>query len=169
MPETYLFPSETSYGHFGVKRFDRNGTKKIHIHSASGLLNADFRISSLDYTNLLKLTWILTKNNQDVEQMVRLMIFNVKSRNKDDNSKNFSFMLDEKNNWKLTPAYDLTKSSGINGEQTAMVNNKGINITDDDLIVEAQKAGISINKTKEMIEQIETSLAEYKKLANEYI
>lgn len=168
MPETYLFPSKTSYGHFGVKRFDRIGNKKVHIHSACGLLNADFRVASLDYANLLKLTKILTKNNHDVEQMVRLMIFNVKSGNKDDHSKNFSFMLDENKNWSLAPAYDLTKSDGINGEQTAMVNGKGINITDDDLISEAQQIGISKGKTKDMIEQVTASLADYEKLIRDY-
>ena len=105
MPETYLFPSKTGYGHFGVKRFDRIGNQKIHIHSACGLLNADFRVASLDYASLLKLTKLLTKNNQDVEQMVRLMIFNVKAGNKDDHSKNFSFMLDENKNWKWAPGH----------------------------------------------------------------
>lgn len=168
MPETYLFPSKTSYGHFGVKRFDRIGNQKIHIHSACGLLNADFRVASLDYASLLKLTKLLTKNNQDVEQMVRLMIFNVKAGNKDDHSKNFSFMLDENKHWKLAPAYDLTKSAGINGEQTAMVNQKGIDITDDDLIIEAQRIGISATKTKEMIEQITSALADYEKLVKEH-
>lgn len=168
MPETYLFPSKTSYGHFGVKRFDREENKKIHIHSACGLLHADFRTSSLDYANLLKLTRILTKNNQDVEQMVRLMIFNVKAGNKDDHSKNFSFMLDKNKNWKLAPAYDLTKSSGINGGQTAMVNGKGTDICDNDLIIEAVKIGVSASKTKEMIEQVMSSLADYEKLIKEY-
>lgn len=99
MTETYLFPSKTSYGHFGVKRFDRIGNQKIHIHSACGLINADFRVACLDYANLLKLTKLLTKNNQDVEQMVRLMIFNVKAGNKDDHSKNFSFMKTKTGNW----------------------------------------------------------------------
>lgn len=168
MPETYLFPSKTSYGHFGVKRFDRIGSKKIHIHSACGLLHADFRTSSLDYKNLLKLTLLLTKNKQDVEQMARLMIFNVKSENKDDHSKNFSFMLDKNNKWKLAPAYDLTKSAGINGEQTAMVNSKGTDITDNDLIEEAQSVDISPTKTKEMIEEITSSLADYEKLIKEH-
>lgn len=35
MPETYLFPSKNCLGHFGVKRFDRDGNKKVHIHTAS--------------------------------------------------------------------------------------------------------------------------------------
>lgn len=164
MPETYLFPSRTSCGHFGVKRFDRNGSQKIQIHSACGLLHADFRIQSLDYAGLLQLTQVLTKNYQEVAQMVRLMIFNVKAGNKDDHSRNFSFMLDEGNTWRLAPAYDLTRSHGINGEQTAMVNGKGANITDEDLITEALKAGISRRKTMEMIEEVSSCLADYDKI-----
>ncbi len=164
MPETYLFPSRTSCGHFGVKRFDRNGSQKIHIHSACGLLHADFRTSSMDYGGLLKLTQILTRNYQEVAQMVRLMIFNVMAGNKDDHSRNFSFMLDEGNTWKLAPAYDLTKSGGINGQQTAMVNGKGADITDDDLNTEAMKAGISRRKTMEMIEEVSSCLADYDKI-----
>ena len=110
---------------------------------------------------MLKLTLVLTKNYQDVEQMVRLMIFNVKVGNKDDHSKNFSFMLDEGSKWKLAPAYDLTKSGGINGGQTAMVNGKASNITDDDLLAEALRIGVSARKTREMIEEVSSSLAEY--------
>ena len=60
------------------------------------------------------------------------------------------------------------KSAGINGEQTSMVNQKGIDITDDDLIIEAQKIGVSENKTKEMIEQITSALADYEKLVKEH-
>lgn len=168
MPETYLFPSKTTSGHFGVKRFDRVGNEKIHVHTACGLLHADFRASSLDYTSLLRLTQVLTKNMQDVEKMVRLMIFNVKAGNKDDHSKNFSFILDKNGSWRLAPAYDLTKSEGINGEQTAMVNGKGKDITDDDLIAVASVVGISAQKTKEMIQTVEDALSEYPKLIKKF-
>ena len=167
MTETYLFPSKNSSGHFGTKRFDREGNQKIHIHSASGLLHADFRIPCLNYADLLKLTQLLTKNQRDVEQMVRLMIFNVKAGNKDDHSKNFTFLLDKLGEWRLAPAYDLTRSNGINGEQTALVNGKGRDITDDDLIKEAQRYNVSSAKTKEMIAQTEDALADYDRLMKE--
>lgn len=167
MSETYLFPSKNSSGHFGTKRFDREGNQKIHIHSASGLLHADFRIPCLDYASLLRLTQLLTKNQQDIEQMVRLMIFNVKAGNKDDHSKNFTFLLDKAGEWHLSPAYDLTRSSGINGEQTAMVNGKGCGITDEDLIKEAQRYNVSAGKVREMITQTEDALADYDRLMKE--
>ena len=143
MPETYLFPSKNCVGHFGVKRFDRIGNQKVHIHTACGLL--------------------LTKDIREVEKMVRLMIFNVKAGNKDDHSKNFSFMLDRDNNWKMTPAYDLTPSQGINGEQTSMVNGKGTDITDSDLIKTAVPFGFAEKKVAAIIEQTNDALANYGK------
>ena len=163
MPETYLFPSKDCSGHFGVKRFDRINDKKVHIHTACGLLHASHRFASIDYSSLLKLTSVLTKDIREVEKMVRLMIFNVKGNNKDDHSKNFSFMLDAQNQWKLTPAYDLTPSEGINGEQTSMVNGKGKDITNIDFIKTAEPFGFNETKVMEIIEQTEDALSNYDK------
>ena len=161
MPETHLFPLKDGRGCFGVQRFDRTPEGKVHIHTACGLLHASHRFASLDYENLLKLTWILTRNHADVVEMARRMIFNVKSGNKDDHSKNFSFLLNERNQWQLAPAYDLTPSAGINGEQTCMVNGKGRNITDADLIKTAATANVSEVEAKALIDQITTALREY--------
>lgn len=161
MPETHLFPSQRGEGYFGVKRFDRTPQGKVHVHTACGLLHASHRYSCLDYENLLKLTTILVKDRTQVEQMVLRMIFNVKSGNRDDHSKNFSFLLDEESRWQLAPAYDLTPSAGINGEQTAMVNGKGRDITDADLIAAAQMADISAKEVRPMLDKVNTAIAHY--------
>ena len=161
MPETHLFPLKDGRGCFGVQRFDRTLKGKVHTHTACGLLHASHRFASLDYENLLKLTWILTRNHADVVEMVRRMIFNIKSGNKDDHSKNFSFLLNSRYQWQLAPAYDLTPSAGINGEQTCMVNGKGCNITDADLIKTAATANVSEVEAKALIDQITTALREY--------
>ena len=161
MPETHLFPLKDGRGCFGVQRFDRTLKGKVHTHTACGLLHASHRFASLDYENLLKLTWILTRNHADVVEMVRRMIFNIKSGNKDDHSKNFSFLLNSRYQWQLAPAYDLTPSTGINGEQTCMVNGKGCNITDADLIKTAATANVSEVEAKALIDQITTALREY--------
>ena len=161
MPETHLFPLKDGRGCFGVQRFDRTLKGKVHAHTACGLLHASHRFASLDYENLLKLTWILTRNHADVVEMVRRMIFNIKSGNKDDHSKNFSFLLNSRYQWQLAPAYDLTPSAGINGEQTCMVNGKGCDITDADLIKTAATANVSEVEAKALIDQITTALREY--------
>ena len=161
MPETHLFPLKDGRDCFGVQRFDRTLKGKVHTHTACGLLHASHRFASLDYENLLKLTWILTRNHADVVEMVRRMIFNIKSGNKDDHSKNFSFLLNSRYQWQLAPAYDLTPSAGINGEQTCMVNGKGCDITDADLIKTAATANVSEVEAKALIDQITTALLEY--------
>ena len=161
MPETHLFPLKDGRGCFGVQRFDRTLKGKVHTHTACGLLHASHRFASRDYENLLKLTWILTRNHADVVEMVRRMIFNIKSGNKDDHSKNFSFLLNSRYQWQLAPAYDLTPSAGINGEQTCMVNGKGCDITDADLIKTAATANVSEVEAKALIDQITTALREY--------
>ena len=53
MPETHLFPSKDCSGHFGVKRFDRINDKKVHIHTACGLLHASHRFASLYFNGLI--------------------------------------------------------------------------------------------------------------------
>lgn len=162
MPETHLFESKTCAGFFGVKRFDRIGGQKLHMHTACGLLHASHRYSSVDYETLIKLTLNLTRSEREAEKLVRLMIFNVKTGNKDDHSKNFSFLLSPENEWKLAPAYDLTPSEGINGEHATMVNGKGTGITDNDLIETAQLSGLPESRIREIIEQTEDAFAWYK-------
>ena len=167
MPETRLFPSQSTPGFFGVRRFDREGGQKIHVHTAAGLLHASHRHPTLDYENLLRLTKALTRDVRDVEEMVRLMIFNVKSGNRDDHSKNFSFLLDAAGNWKFAPAYDLTPSSGFNGEHSAMVNGKGKDISDADLIQAASIVDVPKNFVTLTIQKTTEALARFEKLKQE--
>lgn len=102
MSETRLFPSKKCSGYFGTKRFDRiieqGKSRKVHMLTAAALLELDFEQPSLDYHELLKLTKILTKNDPfDVENMFRRMCFNVFAHNRDDHSKNFTYIYDESN------------------------------------------------------------------------
>ena len=159
MPETHLFPLKSGEGCFGVRRFDRNEHGKVHVHTACGLLHASHRLPTLDYENLLKLTYVLTRNHADVEEMVRRMVFNVKCGNRDDHSKNFSFLLTAEYQWRLAPAYDLTPSTGLNGEHTTMVNGKGRDITDADMVATAATCGVPQNKVMQMIHEVENAVA----------
>ena len=115
MMPVHLFEASKSAGYFATQRFDRTGNRRLHMHTASGLLHSDFRTPSLDYEDLITLTGVLTKDVREIEKMFRLAVFNVFSHNRDDHSKNFSFLMDHMGEWKLSPAYDLTFSSGPRG------------------------------------------------------
>lgn len=148
MAETRLFDGR----YFGVERFDRIPQHKIHTISAAGLLHANYRIPSLDYSLLLKLTLNLTKDMEQVAQMFRIMVFNILISNRDDHSKNFSFQWID-GEWKLSPAYDLLPSSGFNGYHTTTINGKG-EPTLADVIAVATEVGLSKQSATQIIEEL---------------
>lgn len=155
MPETRLFDSKICSGYFGVKRFDRKNGNKIHMVSASGLLETSHRLPNLDYNILMKLTLELTKNYKDVENLYRLMCFNVFSHNRDDHSKNFSYLFDfDKKEWHLSPAYDLTFSNSINGEHATTVDGEGKNPNEKNILAVAKNIGIKEKIAKDIMFEI---------------
>ena len=168
MTETHLFPSSHSAGYFATQRFDRHEQQRLHTHTACGLLHSDFRTPTLDYEDLLALTQILTRDIREVEKMFRLAVFNVFSHNRDDHSKNFTFLMDANGHWKPSPAYDLTFSSGPRGEQSTMVMGEGKNPTADHLIKLGIDAKINHTKIKNIFEQTHHALNQWRVLAKEH-
>lgn len=156
IPEVRLMASSKCSGYFATKRFDRkqsnNGKMtKVHMASAAALLETSHRIPNLDYSLLMRLTLKLTGSMEETLRLFRLMVFNVLCGNRDDHSKNFSFLYADGEGWKLSPAYDLTSNPGMNGEHATTVNGKGKNITEEDMLAVAKEAGISSSKAKSII------------------
>jgi len=67
MNETRLLPSKTCDGYLDTRRFDRCGTERIHMLSASALLERSHRLPTLDYHMLMKLTLALSKATKKSE------------------------------------------------------------------------------------------------------
>ena len=161
MSETKLFPSGICKGYFGTRRFDRvpdqNGIKRVHMLTAAALLELDFEQPSLDYHSLMKLTKILTKDHYaDVESMFRRMCFNVFAHNRDDHSKNFTYLYDdEKDRWSLSPAYDLTYSNTYYGEHTTTVDGNGRNPGRKELLTVGIAAGMKKEVCIESMDMVE--------------
>lgn len=168
MPDVHLFSAQKGAGYFAIKRFDIDGDKRYHMHTACGLLHSDFRIPSLDYEDLIALTGMVTRDVREVEKMYKLAVFNVLAHNRDDHAKNFSFLMDEKGQWNLSPAYDLTFSSGPRGEQSTMVMGEGRNPKVEDLIKLGEEAKITKALIFKIIEQTQASLAKWPELAKCY-
>ena len=168
MPETRLFSSEISKGYFGVKRFDRGmNNEGIHMITASALLEVSHKFPNLDYIDLLKLTKQLTSNEEEIKKMFKLMCFNVFAHNRDDHSKNFSFIYNlETKLWKLSPAYDLTYSHSIGGEHATTVNGNGRDPGLKEILEVAKKIDLNIDFAKETALNIEKIV---KKELKEYL
>lgn len=113
--EFRLFKSNKGNYFFGSKRFDRLKNEKLHLHSVAGLLHDNFRMSTLDYGHIMDCAFRLEKNFNAYSKILRLAAFNVFAHNRDDHSKNFSFLMDGKGEWRFAPAYDLTFSNSSYG------------------------------------------------------
>ncbi len=110
MMPCYLL-DEGNRRHFITKRFDREGNKKIHVQTLSGLAHVSYRrVGAYSYAELFSVARKLKLRSDDAMQIFKRMVFNVIARNHDDHSKNFGFMLNGQNQWKLAPAYDLAYS-----------------------------------------------------------
>lgn len=154
MPETRLLPSSLCEGYFAVKRFDREQKSRIHMVSAGGLLETSHRIPNLDYQLLMRLTIRLTQDYEQLERLYRLMCFNVFAHNRDDHSKNFSYLCRD-GVWRLSPAYDLTYSNSIGGEHATTVNGNGTNPGMKDLLAVAERAKLDSVWARETAEEIQ--------------
>ena len=165
MPETRLFRGRGHKAYFGVKRFDRTRNGPIHMHTASGLLNADHRIPSLDYENLLRGMLALNPDMREVTKVFRLVCFNVFAHNRDDHSKNFSFLMDHDGVWSFAPAYDLTFSYGPGGEHSALVMGEGRNPGKTHLLRLAEK--FQISRPSQIIDQVLDAVSNWEQFAKE--
>lgn len=97
--------------HFLTKRFDRLGSKKVHVQSLFAMQHVSHKKTGhYSYAELLMLAKELKLPKDDALQLLKRMIFNVVSRNHDDHSKNFAFLLNENHDWRLAPAFDLAYS-----------------------------------------------------------
>ena len=103
-----------------LKRFDfvteqtnlsgNRSSGRLHMHSACGLLDADFRTPSLDYIDLIKASRQLCKSPAAGQLQFRRAVFNLLSSNQDDHSKNWAFLQADDGQWDPAPFYDVTYS-----------------------------------------------------------
>jgi serine/threonine-protein kinase HipA len=154
VPQIKLFEDK----YFGVKRFDRvsNG-EKVFMISACGLLDSSHRYPTLDYNHLMSATLELTRDFREVEKMFRLMCFNVFAHNRDDHSKNFSFLYKD-GNWYVSPAYDLTYSYGMGGEHATTINGESRNPAEKDILSVAKIISLDQRKTEKIIDEVKTAI-----------
>lgn len=122
VPEWQLIHPPNSSGAIAwlaLKRFDyspENG--RYHLHSLCGLVDADFRMPSMDYEDLIKVSAVLCKSPAAGQTQFRRAIFNLFSLNQDDHSKNWAFLQDDLGQWQPSPFYDVTFSPTPHGEHS---------------------------------------------------
>ena len=166
MSACQLFKGESGKFYFGTKRFDRQGNNRLHLHSAAGMMHDNFRLSALDYGHLMSCAFRLEEDVKAYEKVLRLAAFNVFANNRDDHSKNFSFLMDATGKWRLAPAYDLTFSYSGHGMHSTMVAGESANPTRQHLMKLATH--FKIKNANLIIDEVHAVVINWKKYAALY-
>ncbi len=95
---------------FLVKRFDRNGNKRIHFASAMTLLGKKDGASAGDGTSYLEIAGFIkaygATPKKDLIELWKRIVFNMAVSNTDDHLRNHAFICTLKG-WVLSPLYDV--------------------------------------------------------------
>ncbi|MCF0187630.1 MAG: HipA domain-containing protein, partial [Bacteroidaceae bacterium] len=95
---------------FLVKRFDRNGKRRIHFASAMTLLGKTDGASGADGSSYLDMAGFIksfgANPKTDLVELWKRIVFNMAVSNTDDHLRNHAFIL-AKNGWVLSPLYDV--------------------------------------------------------------
>ena len=167
VPETRLLEGRDGNLFFASRRFDREGSRRLHVHSASGLLYSDIRFPALDYGDLVLLTRIVTGDHRECRKMFALAVFNVLSHNRDDHARQFSFTMTRDGAWRLAPAYDLTCSPGPGGQHSTSVLGRGGDVTRQCLVELGLKADLERAEASRVIERVEDGVSKWPAFARE--
>ncbi|MEE4117246.1 MAG: type II toxin-antitoxin system HipA family toxin [Marinilabiliaceae bacterium] len=163
MSECRLFEGNSGNLFFGTLRFDRDAEKRYHVHTASGLIHDNFKSSNMDYGHLMDCAFRLEKHVKAYEKVFRLAAFNVFAHNRDDHSKNFSFLMNRKGQWKFAPAYDLTFSYSAFGFHSTMIAGESKEPGKDDLLRLAKHFGL--RDPERIIEEVRSAISKWETIA----
>lgn len=156
VPESRLAKFSGSGSTFLVKRFDRDGDRRIHFASAMTMLGKIDGASAADGTSYLELASFLRANGAapkaDLTELFKRIVFNMAVSNTDDHLRNHGFLL-SKTGWRLSPLYDVNPVS--DGEYLALNVSEEDSAIDFSLAVDtADHYGISRVEAEKIVEDI---------------
>lgn len=159
---------ENGRAHFLTKRFDREKGEKIHMLTLCGIAHYDYRTPrAYSYEQAFNIMRALRLPYSQAQEMFRRMVFNIVVRNQDDHTKNISFLMDPKGNWRLSPAYDMGYAYNPQGGWTAQhqmsVNGKFDGITRKDLLEFSHRN--NIKNAPEIIDMVTDTASHWPEIA----
>lgn len=154
---------------FLVKRFDREGSKRVHFASAMTLLGktdgASDGTSYLDIVSFIKSYGARPKT--DLIELWKRIVFNMAISNTDDHLRNHAFIF-SKEGWLLSPLYDVNPVPY--GDELSLLVDENDNCISGELAISvAPRFGISENHARELLHEIYQTVGDnWEQLAKEY-
>lgn len=145
--------------HFLTERYDRINGEKIHTQTLAAM-NPD----ATSYEDLFEVCRKLNIPASEQSELYRRTVFNIMGGNVDDHIKNFSFLMERNGTWHITPAYDMTFTTNLDGAayenaHSMSIAGKDNDITEDDLMQFAKQNGIK--NAKRIIEEVSLAISHF--------
>ena len=156
---------------FLVKRFDRNGNKRIHFSSAMTMLGKKDGADAASGSSYLEIASFLKANGaspkRDLLELWKRIIFSMAVSNTDDHFRNHGFVLSEQG-WLLSPLYDVNPD--IYGD------NLSLNVDEDDSSIDFELAvsaapyyGVSEEQAKPIVNEVKSIVQDnWRNVAKKY-
>ena len=170
MMECRLY-EENGRAHFMTKRFDReHGRGKIHVQTFCAMRHYDFNeVNLYSYEELFETMRMLGLSYPEAQELFRRMVFNVMSRNCDDHTKNFAFIMNKSSKWILSPAYDVCHAyrPGSNwvSQHALSINGKRKSFKKEDLLEVGKR--MNIKNREEILSDVATACVNWNQYADE--
>ena len=171
VPESRLETFSKTGSTFLVKRFDRDGRRRIHFASAMTLLGKTDGASAADGSSYLDLAAFIRANGaaprQDLAELWKRIVFSMAVSNTDDHLRNHGFLL-TLTGWRLAPLYDVNPVP--TGDRLSLNVSEYDNTIDLDLALEvADYFGLSPQEAQQAAEEIcKTVSGHWEQLAGQY-
>jgi serine/threonine-protein kinase HipA len=162
VPESKLETFSQNGSTFLVKRFDRDGKRRIHFASAMTLLGKTDGASSADGTSYLDIAAFIRANGaepkHDLKELWKRIVFNMAVSNTDDHLRNHGFLLTP-SGWKLSPLFDVNPSPF--GDRLSLNITELDNSIDPELALEVSEYfGLSKSEAEKAAAEIVTTVQE---------
>ena len=143
VPETRVLPLPTGHA-LAVRRFDRDGTARLHAQSADVALHAAGQ--PLSYPALARLLRRLgpadaALREADRHELFRRMVFNLLMDNTDDHEKNHALLMDDTAALRLSPAFDIVPTGTGLGYQALAIGERDGDATIDNALSDCAAFG----------------------------
>ncbi|MRW92772.1 type II toxin-antitoxin system HipA family toxin [Duganella sp. FT80W] len=147
------------------RRFDREDGLRVPVHTLAGLLHADFRLPSVDYSTFLRATRLITRDQRQVEAAFQRCVFNVLFQHRGDHAHNITYRMNRKGDWQLAPCYGLGYSHGPLGQHQMPVMGECAAPARDHLLRLATDTAVPERRARDLIAAMTAQAGLFAKLA----
>lgn len=150
-----------------VRRFDRDGTRRVMYQSGRTFIGANNADDTHSYTQFAdELRGRGARPNDDIEELWRRIAFTVLISNFDDHLHNHGFLHVQHGQWRLSPAFDVNPAPDKQRTLKTWIDlDTGPDATIENAMHAAPRFGISLKRAREILSEVIAAVDQWNQIA----